>query len=49
LLDPELDPELEPLPWENPLPLLLLLVEELPLEAVVAVDAEEAEELLPEP
>jgi hypothetical protein len=40
------DPELEPLPWENPpLPLLLLPVEELPLEAVVAVDPEEAEEL----
>jgi hypothetical protein len=44
------DPELEPLPWLNPpLPLLLLLVEELPVEAVVAVDAEETEELLPAP
>jgi hypothetical protein len=46
VVDP--DPELEPLPWLNP-PLPLLLVEELPLEAVVAVDAEETEELLPAP
>jgi hypothetical protein len=42
------DPELELLPWLNP-PLPLLLVEELPLEAVVAVDAEETEELPPAP